>query len=334
METSEHDVSELFRKSGIDKQVVITTNKHMYPVKDDVEANWLFYTFFGFKELQKRLTHEGKTPRRAAIIGTGNGIDALGACLILDGIEELLITDIDPRVMGFSAENIEKNIPNYRSMPRILSFVGDLCKPISEKALKADLVYGNLPNLPSNSEDIAEGHNLSSLYKRGNGDLVLPNYIRDYLLEMQIWFLDSAKAILNPGGSVLPMIGGRVPYEFFPKMFEVAGLKLEELCSGFKRQTEPDVVIPEYANAEMGGVEFSFYPYNEAKGHLEKSGIANPTSEIDGRELSAALSGYRINAREALSLYRKGIDVGHTVHFFRGTLGKLVMNHAKRIKQP
>lgn len=320
METSKQDVSELFRESGIDKQVVITTNEHMYTVKDDVEANWLFYTFFGFKELQKRLMQEGKMPRRAAIIGTGNGIDALGAYLILDGIEDLLITDIDPRVMGFSAENIEKNIPNDRSRPRIHSFVGDLCKPISEKALKVDLVYGNLPNLPSNSEDMAEGHNLSSLYKRGNGDLALPNYTRDYLLEMQMLFLDSAKSILNPGGSVLPMIGGRVPYELFLKMFAEAGLNLEELCSGFKRQTESDIVIPEYASAEKYGIVFSFYPYTEAREYLKKAGITNPTAEVDGMQLSGILRGYMINAREALNLYKRGIDIGHTVHFFRGIL--------------
>jgi len=163
---------------------------------------------------------------------------------------------------------------------------------------------------------------LSSLYKRGNGDLVLPNYIRNYLLEMQILFLDSAKSILNTGGSVLPMIGGRVPYELFPRMFAEAGLGFEELCSGFKRQTEPDIVIPEYAGAEKDGITFSFYHFTEAKEHLKKLGITNPTTSIDGMELSNALGDYRVSAREALSLYREGIDVGHTVHFFRGVLDK------------
>src|SRR3989338_2183739 len=322
METSEQDISGLFRESGIEKHVVVTTNEHMYTVKEAIEDNWLFYTFFGFRELNKRLLHEGKIPKRVAIIGTGNGADALGAHMILDGIEELLITDIDSRVIGFSLENVEKNVPDDKPKPYVHTFVGNLCRPISKMGLKVDLVYCNLPNLPSDSDDIAEGRNLSSLYRRGNEDLALPNHIRDYLLEMQMLFLGSAGTILNQGGSVLPMIGGRVPYELFPRMFAEAGLNLEELCSGFKRQTEPDIVIPEYAAAERDGVIFSFYPFTETKEHLKRLGVTNPTTKIDGMELSSALRTYRVSAREALSLYREGIDLGHTVHFFRGVLGK------------
>ena len=183
-------------------------------------------------------------------------------------------------------------------------------------------MYGNLPNLPSDSDDLSEGLKLSSLYKRENSGLTMPSYIAGYLLEMQRLFLDSAKFVLNPGGSVLPIIGGRVPYELFPGMFAEAGLNLEELCSGFKRQTEPDVVIPEYAGAERDGIIFSFYPFSEAKEHLKKLGIENPTARIGGMELSSALRDYRVSAREALNLYTKGIEVGHTVHFFRGTLNK------------
>lgn len=320
MNTNEQDIVRLFLEPRIDKKVVIATNEHMYPIKTDIEDNWLFYAFFGFKRLNRHLIQEGKTPKKVAIIGTGNGLDALGSYFIIDGIKELLITDIDPRVMGVSAENIEKNIPTDTFKPHVRPFVGDLCKPIAHKKLKADLVYGNLPNLPSDCEDIMEGHNLSSLYKRGDRNEAFPSYIRDYLLEMQMLFLDSAKSILNSGGSVLPMIGGRVPYELFPRMFAAAGLDFKELCSGFKKQTEPDVVIAEYANAERDGIEFSFYPYDEAKRHLEKLGIANPTSQINGRELSTALAAFKISAKEALCLFMKGLDVGHTVHFFRGIM--------------
>ena len=320
MQARKQDVSELFRESGIDKKVVVATNEHMYTLKDDIEDNWLLYTFFGFRELNNRLVQEGKTPKRVAIIGTGNGVDALGAYFILDGVEELLITDIDPRVMKFSVENIRKNISDDKL--GIYPFVGDLCKPISKRGLNVDLVYGNLPNLPSDSDDLSEGLKLSSLYRRENSGLRMPSYITGYLLEMQKLFLDSAKAILNTRGSVLPMIGGRVPYELFPRMFVEVGLNLEELCCGFKRQTEPDVVIPEYAGAERDGIIFSFYPFTEAKEHLNKLGIANPTTMIDGMELSGAIRDYRINAREALNLYREGIEVGHTVYFFRGILGK------------
>ncbi|MEK6876683.1 MAG: hypothetical protein AABX63_04675 [Nanoarchaeota archaeon] len=320
MQARKQDVSELFRESGINKKVVVATNEHMYTLKDDIEDNWLLYTFFGFRELNNRLIQEGKTPKRVAIIGTGNGVDALGAYFIIDGIEELLITDIDPRIMEFSVENIQKNISDDEL--GIYPFVGDLCKPISERGLNVNLVYGNLPNLPSDSNDLLEGLKLSSLYKRENSGLRMPSYITAYLLEMQMLFLDSAKAILNPGGSVLPIIGGRVPYELFPRMFAEAGLSLEELCSGFKRQTEPDIVILEYAGAERDGIIFSFYPFTEAKEHLKKIGVANPTTRVDGMELSSALRDYRISAREALNLYREGIGVGHTVHFFRGTLNK------------
>jgi hypothetical protein len=322
MGTIEGEVSKLFQESGIEKQVLITTNEHMYTIKDCIEDNWLFYTFFGFKELQNRLILEGKIPKKIAIIGTGNGVDALGTCSIINGIEELLITDIDPRVIPLSVKNVESNISNERYKPRINSFVGNLCNPLLEKSLKVDLVYANLPNLPSDSENIADGYNLSSLYRREKDNLDTSKDIRDYLLEMQQLFLHSAKGILNSNGSVLSIIGGRVPHELFFRIFTEEGLKLEELCSGFKRQTEPDVIISEYANAERGGIKFSFYHYTKAKEHLKKLDITNPTTKINGIELSNALKDYRISAGEALNLYRDGIDIGHTVHVFRGILSK------------
>ncbi len=322
METTEQDVSELFRECGIERQVVITLNEHMYTLKTNAQDNWLFYTFFGFKELHKCLVQEGKVPKRMAIIGTGNGLDALGAYSTIDGIEQLLITDIDQRVIGLSRENVEKNIPDCSPEPRVHALVGDLCKPFSGRNLKVDLVYANLPNLPSEEENINEGYKLSSLYKKGKDDLITSKNAKDYLLAMQELFLHSAKGILNPGGSVLSIIGGRVPYELFSIMFSEAGFRLEELCSGFKRQTEPEIVIPEYANAERDDVEFSFYHYAEVRKHLKKLDISNPTTKIDGMELSIALRDYRVSAREALNLYRQGTDVGHTVHFFRGIFGK------------
>jgi methylase of polypeptide subunit release factors len=318
MDVSEQDISRLLQESRIGRRVVIATNEHMYTIKDAIEDNWLFYTFFGFRELQKRLLQEGKRPNKVAIIGTGNGVDALGACLFIDGIEELLVTDIDSRVIDLSTRNIDNNIPEDRSKPKVFFFVGDLCNPLSERYLETDLVYGNLPNLPSDSDDLHEGINLSSLYRRGIREIRASGSIGDYLLEMQRLFLDSAKAVLRPGGSVLPIIGGRVPYGLFPRMFAEAGFNFEELCSGFKRQTEAEVIIPEYANAEMGRVRFSFYHYSEARGHLQKLGIGNPTAKINGKELSDILRDYGVSAREALSLYRGGIDIGHTIHFFRG----------------
>lgn len=317
METIEQDVTELFRDFGINRRVAIVLNKHMYTVKTDIEDNWLFYTFYGFRELQDRLAGEGKKPKRAAMIGSGNGLDALGVYFAIDGLEKLLITDIDSRVIGLARENVERNLSRDNPKPRIYAVVGNLCKPISHRLV--DLVYGNLPNLPSESEEIDEGYNLSSLYRRENGEDTSET-AKDYRLEMQELFLRTAAGILNPGGSVLPIIGGRVPYEVFPAMFADAGFKFEEICTGFKRQTEPEIVIPEYANAERDGIVFSFYPYTEAKQHLKKLSITNPATKIDGMELSGALKDYRISAREALSLYNEGINIGHTVHFFRGTL--------------
>lgn len=66
------------------------------------------------------------------------------------------------------------------------------------------------------------------------------------------------------------------------------------------------------------GVEFDFYLYKKSLGVLRRNGFRNPTN-LSGEELKELLRPYRVNAGQAIELYRQGLGVGHTVHILRGS---------------
>lgn len=308
----EVNVTNLFKKLGIGTRVVIEVNENMYTVKENAEENWLYFSIAAFGMLKDQLIKEKINPKTLAVIGTGNGVDAIGALHQLDTIDTLLLTDIDGRVLNLSEQNIRRNT---EKTPQIYTLEGSLCEPLAPLGIMSDVIYANLPNIPS-QEDVTGGIKQSSFYI-ANVKQAVSRVYKDHLLELQILFLRSAREYLKQGGSVVPIIGGRVPHELFGQFFRDEGYTMSEICSGFKLQTEPEEVIPGYAKAEKkAGVEFDFYLFNESQNRLKKEGIPNPT-RISGAELKVVLMPYRLNATEAMRLYMK-VPIGQTCHVFRG----------------
>ena len=131
----------------------------------------------------------------------------------------------------------------------------------------------------------------------------------------QYALLESAKPILNPDAAVVAAVGGRMPLEILEQLFGDSGYRLKELSVGFKPQSEALIDFIGYARFEQQyGVSFEFYRYGAGNKCLKRNGITNPCFTASGKEIKRLLHPYRVNATQALSLHRKGVTIGHTVH--------------------
>lgn len=314
------DISPLF-ESMTRRKISVQYNERMYPIKEIPEENWLYYSFEGFKILDKKRGREGKSVKSFASIGSGNGVDALGASYIFKEAEDFYLTDIDQRVLPFALANFRNNT-GREPPPNVSTLAGDLAQPLIKKGIKCDLVYANLPNIPLWDKSQKMGFGLSTFYDSGSLK-DSPPIINDFLLSLQYRLLRTVGAALEKNGCVTLMIGGRVPSKCFDILFKAAGFSLEPLCAGFKVQTETKEVLEGYSRAEKtAGVEFTFYNYDNAAKSL--GGLGNgflvPGEQIDFFKKN--LSGQELTANQALKEYLKGARVGHTCHALAGRTNK------------
>lgn len=291
------DLSPLFKAVGIEKSGQITITEHLYEFYPDRPKDyWLYVAFLGFQKYAK----EHNKISSFASIGTGAGIDAIGAYEIFKP-KQIIVTDIHPEIPAIAEKNIKDNIP---SDVDVIALEGDLCRPLIEKNLKVDLVYANLPNLPADQPPLDDNTSVSYYLKRDPQDC--PEKFQKYMLTMQYLFLKEAKQIVNQGGAVIDAIGGRVPYEILEDLFKETGYKFSELAGVYKVATEPHFELKGYAEAEKKyGVEFDFYNYTEAQEHWIK--IEN--QNLRGPELKKELQKYRVSATEAYAGYLKDNSV-------------------------
>ncbi len=103
--------------------------------------SWLYPAFLGFQELKK----QGFKPNSFATIGTGSGIDSIGVYELFHP-KEIYQIDIHPNITEIAHRNAKALIGDGS---KIETFLGDLCQPLIERKIKVDLVYANIPNLPS-----------------------------------------------------------------------------------------------------------------------------------------------------------------------------------------
>lgn len=291
----------------IKSPILVRETDFTYPIKDDNWENW--FSFF-HRALQRL---DNRQIRSFAAVGTGSGADAIGALYALPNLETLVITDIDERVVPIAEANVRK----YSGRTNLVTLAGSLCQPLKERGIKVDLIYENLPNI-SDAGHIINGYRRASRYKSGSFD-VCDDKAKLWLLESHLAALIDAREALNPNGSVICSIGGRVPYDKLRYVVESAGYNFGELIAGLKIQTEQDEVVQDYAKAENENVTFDFYKYDEAVKFLKSRGMKHPFIELNGEELKNLLKPYRISAKEALELYRQNPQyrVGHTVHMIR-----------------
>ena len=282
-------------------------SEYTYPLKTEVWDNWLPFAYRAFR----RIANETSV-RSFASIGCGSGADAIGAmCAFLD-VERIVVTDVDPRIIPLAQRNVEK----YAQSRKVIALQGSLCHPLREAGITVDLMYENLPNLPVNgTRDLGSTYD-SSIIPSGRKELA------DYLLSSHQALLRDAKDRLNPGGSIICSIGGRVPSSLLREMVQQEGYYFQELVCGFKVQTEPGEVLVGYAHAEKGAITFDFYDYEKAAARLMQSGfpfVYTFPKDVSAEELKEILCPYRISAQEALERYRanENIKVGHVVQMIR-----------------
>ena len=309
----QHDVTELFGL-GDGHPKYIYLNERMYPVKDALEENWLYYAFAGFKELKNRLK---VAPSNFATIGTGNGVDALLAHHVFESLDEFYLTDIDPDVLGLSVMNFYQNA---NAPVKAFSFSGNHTEPLEKNGISADVIYANLPNIPLTDELQKSGFGLSTFHFFKD-EIRAPQTIEKYLLSSQYQFLKTCKNCLKEGASVIIMEGGRFPSKKFDELFNLAGFNLDNLCVGFKPQTEATEVLSGYAFAEKNyKTDFIFYDYEKAFDALSKIGKSNIILGEKKNFLEKELGAFALTASQALEEYKRGKVIGHTCHALRGTL--------------
>ncbi|MCW1930077.1 MAG: hypothetical protein KIH62_002050 [Candidatus Kerfeldbacteria bacterium] len=304
------DVTPLFRLVGLTDNVVVAVNEHTYEVDlEHPSDNWLYPAFRAFQELNYRLTAEHKTPHTFTTLGTGPGIDAIGAVQILRP-EEIIITDIHPEVLMLAQQNIEKNVDI-----KCRALLGNICAPLREQNIVSDVIYANLPNVPfaGHKKEFFDDQITSSFFD-GKTISGIPIEFSRYLLAMQYATLLDARDCLRDGGSLLLNIGGRVPFHLIEQMCTDAGYMCEELCVMFKAQSQPEVIVKSYAEAErFGKVEFDFYRFDEANKIAEQFSHRTSTNA-----LKKVLSPYRVSASQAWDLYtEENLRIGHIVHVIR-----------------
>lgn len=303
------NISPLFNAVGIHKSGEISITEAAYEFYPDHPKDyWLYVAFLGFQKYAKK---HGKISSFASI-GTGAGIDAIGAYEIFKP-KKIIVTDIHPRLPALAKRNITKNIPSNVEM---ISLKGDLCQPLIERKLKVDLIYANLPNLPAEERPLKNKTNVSYYLKRDPQEC--PEKFQKYMLTMQYLFLKEAKCVINKGGAVIDAIGGRVPYEVLKELFREAGYTFSELASVYKIATEPYFELKGYAEAEKKyGVEFDFYHYAKA----QERWLKIEKKKLSGQKLKEELKKYRVCATEAYAGYLKNNNVyGRVSHILCGRI--------------
>ncbi|MDM7914626.1 MAG: hypothetical protein QUU85_05075 [Candidatus Eisenbacteria bacterium] len=300
--------------------LILRTNEHTYlstPERDDpLGATWLELGLRGLENLHERFRPK---VRRAAVIGTGSGLDAIGIAEIFSP-ESIVASDIHPRAL----EAARWNVAGYlRPEVRCELLRSDLFRGYSSDTT-FDLVFENLPNVPEDEAtgaSLLEGIRSSSCY---NASAYVADPLVDrHLLTLHYNCLLEARDHLTPDGWVVSLIGGRIPWAVVVETFRKAGFGARVLEFGIKTQTEPGIVLEGYARAEEdGSPPFLYYYPPESclnalpRGRDGRGDGADPAGTVE--EGNAALDAFRVSAREALALHRRGKKVCHTVYVVGG----------------
>jgi len=290
------------------RAVVIRVDPFVYDVDKTPESNWVWHAFRGFRKLEGKLREESRLPHSFASVGTGCGVDAIGAQLIFPTLEAIMVTDVSSEIVSLAMTNIRTHVP---ASVAVSGIVGNICYPLHNQSARYDIIYANLPNLPVASKNIPIDTGTFYYTNDGDRDSTLDNY----LLAMQYDLLRSARPVLNEQGSALIMVGGRFPYEIFDHLKTKTGYVFEELLCCLKLQTQAHSTISGYMDHE-GKVEFDFYLYDDAIREAARE------PELRGAELKSLLKPYRVSARGAFAALKKGVRIGHTLHMIRATLAR------------
>ncbi|KAJ7871413.1 hypothetical protein B0H14DRAFT_2345199 [Mycena olivaceomarginata] len=246
--------------------------------------------------------------RTFATIGTGAGLDAIGACDIFD-LDQIAVTDIHEGVVDAARRNICKATAGIGV--HLVAATGDLLCPLADHSGTYDLIYENLPNIPMRPDCAIDDGQTSATYVPGRTEEI-PLVATANLLALHFLALCQAKPLLSPNGAVLSSIGGRVCIDILLEMAVEAGYSAKILTYTWKIQSEPEEVIGGYKkNQEDGLGPFYFYPVSV----LEKNfGCMTPAEAgSKAKQIEATLYQHRADAAVAYDLHANGLIMGHTV---------------------
>lgn len=301
--------------SGIDLSGDVQIGEDMSGLEPEPKDDWMY---LGLRTIHDIATEKGAAIRSAAGIGSGNGIMEIAMLKQLTALKTLYVTDILERILPAIRKNIGRVISQRASDVSITYVAGADCDPLTQPV---DLIYGNLPLImtdPASLEQTLATTTLtdSSRYlslSTGENDALLR-----WSMLSQLGFLLSAKKHLNLGGSIVTLLGGRVPYEIITETFARAGLRFKERYCAFKVQADPQF-LRDYADYERThGVEFCFYDYAAASAIIKRERrITVPdVIPLKGDELKMLIKTARLNAADAYAYALQEKAVGHLAFAF------------------
>jgi SAM-dependent methyltransferase len=274
-----------------------------YRPNAEMQNTWLSIALEGIACLHAHRS-PGSEWKDVAVIGTGNGLDAVGISRIA-APRRVVASDIHPQALEAARSNLALYLAKDCEVAIRRSDLFDDYPP-SEAF---DFIYENLPNVPDGA-DLLEGIRSASCYAPRNGGA--HGSWDGHFLTLHHDFLLQARARLHQGGD--------------------AGYRSHVAGFGLKIQSEAEVVLPAYAAAEKEtGSSFAYYrPLAECIA-IARSMPQPPdpaARESYARRFTERLLPWRVSATEALlRLHRVGEPVCHTVYVMAGSVPGLERTH-------
>ena len=286
------------------RQVRLRLTDDSYPLEPTPGQAWLPVAFRAFAALRGRMDVAD-----LLIVGTGNGLDALGAVEILD-LRTLAVTDLHEapspsRARTCSPTSRTRTRCGWPSTPATCS---PACRPTSGSR-SCTRTCRTCPPRPPPTCGAARSPAGSSM----RATTTSPAPFGAYRLALHHRCLRDARPRLHDGGGVLTAIGGRMPHSVAFDLHRSCGYRPHLVAFDVKLQVEADLVVPPYRDAEAEhGLPFTYYaPEAIALVAAARDG------GLDGQALADAvapeLDALAMSAREAADRVAAGRPVAHSV---------------------
>lgn len=298
-----------YKQRRVCRPVSLILTEQTYPLSEFPERSWVSIAFKAFLRLANKIKVQN-----LLIVGTGNGLDALGAIEIFD-LDSITVTDLLEESLSVARENIFANLKDNTQIKTDF-YAGDLLSSVPPKKAFC-LIYENLPNIPAPKDmNLKAGINSASFFDAEQHKV--PKLFDTYLLALHYLCLKQTHSRVKKGGGILTSIGGRIPLDIVFQLHRTCGYSPELIVFDLKIQSEPDEIIPGYCKAEeQNGIKFRFYAPEALK-----IVAAAQMQGLEGKELADAveedLNRYAMSAHEALNWYHQGKEVAHAVYMVFG----------------
>lgn len=287
---------------------IVLSDRAYLPRVDDLQADWVATVTAPAFALLHRKRGAGAS-KSFCSIGTGSGMDAL-AGIEFFAAEQVGITDLFPEVVDAAAANVRNNVRSGLNIA-LHAGHGDLLEPLRADGVMFDVIYENLPNLPLAKTARLDVDRTSSSYVPEREEQV-PAALADHLLTLHYLALRQAREFLNPGGTVLSTLGGRIPLRVITDMSRQAGYTPRILTYTWKVQVDPEDNLKSYALwQEQGLGPFTFYRAETLSKVFADQNLADAGEQA--LDIEQALRPQRLDAAAALDLLAQGERIAHTV---------------------